>query len=402
MDGAFLGEHPGEHVEDPLGIGGGGGDAVDVPANSTGLVAVGDLHTLSRGEHHHVGLHGLGAQNLVGGLVVGLLADDAAEVVGVVLGEIVPQQGGTGIGELLQELVGGVGEHLGGEQAFAVPLVGDAQGLDHQLVLQAVLDHAVILREVGIDRQAAAQGAVEGPPYVVAVIGVGAPEGEHALAGVGGQVGFLNSSGVLMQSIQAVQDRLAHRLVGGGVDDPLVVAAGGRFPGPVGDAVQSAVDLQHLPGLLGDILGEGAALVHKGLQVHQVAARGDLVQVGAAVHNDHLRQIVGGDHQVQLGHGVGVGSGPVDVDVELVGDVLGGGVLAPHLGPAGVVVVHGELVELAGVIGAGGDIGGLGVVAVAAAGGLAGPAAAGGGAAVLAVAAGRKGGHDQAKGQQQC
>ena len=357
-DGELGGDHVGPQVIDTLGIGGLLGNAVYVPANTAGLIAVAEVYAFHGGELGRIGeVAQLVAQNFIRNLIVGLLMNDLTETLDGILGEIVPQQSGTSIGHFLQELVMVVGEDFCSEQALVKPLVGFLQSLDEVLALQAVLDSAVLLGEVALNDVGAAGGTIEGLVHIESVIGLGAPEGIYALAAKGGRSNFLHLQGILMQILKGLQLGRAGLLISISVYDPLIVTAGSALTGPVGYAIQAAIDLQHLTNAFGNVLLEGVPFVHVLLQILKQTGTGDLVQHRSAVQNDGLGQVVGRNHQVQLRVGVGVRSVPVDGDVELVAQVLGSLVLSECLVPAGVVVIHGEIIGLTAIRRAGGYIG---------------------------------------------
>ena len=138
------------------------------------------------------------------------------------------------------------------------------------------------------------------------------------------------------------------------VDHPAHVTAGSALTSPVRDTIETAVNRQQLLGGFEDVLIEGAAFILQGVDIDELTEVDELQPVRVTVEDDNIRQVVGGDHQVQFGICVSFRAGIIDLNVELFVHVLRCSVFAPGFNGTLIAVIRIELIRFGGIIGTGG------------------------------------------------
>ena len=275
-------------------------------------------------------------------------------MVGIVLREVIVQNRSTAVGELLYVLIVAVGINGFREEAFSKPLVSNLQSGDVVVVKDSKLNVVIRLRPVCINKVRVAVGTIDSGNGVEAVIVLSREPREDALAVGGLNALVLSIQHELVQVFERLELRRTELLINVVVDHPARVTAGSALTSPVRDTIETAVNGQQLLGGFEDVLIKGAAFIPQGVDIDELAEADELLPVRVTVHDDNIRQVVGGDHQVQSGIRIGFRAGIVDRDVELFVHVLRCSVFAPGLNGTLIAVICIKFVVLGGVVRAGG------------------------------------------------
>ena len=272
----------------------------------------------------------------------------------IVLREVIVGNSCTAVRELLNELIVAVGVRGLREEAFLIPLVSNLQSCNIVVVIDSELNVVIRLRPVRINKVRVAVGTIDSGNGVEAVIVLSREPREDALVVGGLNVCFLSSDHEVVQIVKRLEFRGTELLINVVVDHPAHVTAGSALTSPVRDTIETAVNGQQLLGGFEDVLIEGAAFILQGVDIDELAEVDELQPVRVTVEDDNIRQVVGGDHQVQSGIRISFRAGIVDRDVELFVHVLRCSVFAPGLNGTLIAVICIKFVVLGGVVRAGG------------------------------------------------